>query len=110
MARDLSSDTLIFDSSDPLKVLSVDSSSVAAGVSPAAAGTAASTGKSGTARVGSYGIRFSGPHSKDLTGEYLTAATDYGPRNGDGVVSLFNHGFLSAEGLDENSQKALDAV
>jgi len=84
-----SSDTLVHSGGDPLKSIEV---------------------KDGIARVGSYGIRFSGPDSKDLTGEYFTAATDYGPRNGDGAVTMFNHGFLSVDGLDEDSQKALDAV
>src|SRR6266446_2189245 len=89
MPRDLSSDTLVFSGGDPLKWIEV---------------------KAGIAKVGSYGIRFSGPDSKDLTGEYFTAATDYGPSNGDGVATMFNHGFLSADGLTDDQQKALDAV
>jgi HK97 family phage major capsid protein len=83
------SETLVHSSGDALKSIEV---------------------KDGIARVGSYGIRFSGPDSKDLTGEYFTPACDYGPRCGDGAVTMFNHGFLSVDGLDENSQRALDAV
>jgi hypothetical protein len=89
MAKDHSSDTLVFDASEPLKSIEV---------------------KDGIARVGSYGIRFSGPDSRDLTGEYFTKETDYGPRNGDGAATMFNHGFLSADGLSDDQQKALDAV
>src|SRR5882724_11824954 len=89
MPRDLSSDTLIFSGGDALKWIEV---------------------KDGIAKVGSYGIRFSGPDSKDLTGEFFTAKTDYGPRNGDGAVTMFSHGFLWADGLSDDQQKVLDAV
>jgi HK97 family phage major capsid protein len=89
MPRDLTSETLVHSGGELLKSIEV---------------------KDGIARVGSYGIRFSDSNSKDLTGEYFTANTDYGPRNGDGAVTMFNHGFLSADGLDDDQQKALDAA
>lgn len=42
--------------------------------------------------MGACAIRFSGPDEKDLSGEYFTEATDFGPRNGDGAATLFHHG------------------
>jgi hypothetical protein len=48
MPRDLTSETLVHSGGELLKSIEV---------------------KDGIARVGSYGIRFSGPDSKDLTGE-----------------------------------------
>lgn len=46
----------------------------------------------GKVRVGAYAVRFSGPAEKDLTGDYFTKATDFGPRHGDGAPAMFNHG------------------
>lgn len=42
-------------------------------------------------RVGGYLVRFTNAASKDITGEYFTAKTYYGPRNGDGADMLFHH-------------------
>src|SRR5438477_13025989 len=87
MPKDLSSETLVFTGGDPLKSLEV---------------------KDGLAKVGSYAIRFSGPDSKDLTGEYFTAATDYGPRNGDGAVTMSNHGAEPAGQIAPAAQKIVE--
>src|SRR4051812_1448654 len=56
--------------------------------------------KEGKVRVGAYAIRFSDPSEKDLTGDYFTKSTDFGPRNGDGVVALFEHGLPLLKGLN----------
>jgi HK97 family phage major capsid protein len=55
--------------------------------------------KDGKVRVGSYAIRFSNPDEKDLTGDYFTKSTDFGPRDGDGVVALFEHGLPLVKAL-----------
>jgi hypothetical protein len=43
-------------------------------------------------KVGALGIRFSGPDSKDLAGDYFDSATDLGPTMGQGAVVMINHG------------------
>jgi hypothetical protein len=43
-------------------------------------------------RVGALGVRFSGPSSKDLAGEYFTQATEFGDNLGNGAPVLLNHG------------------
>ena len=43
-------------------------------------------------RFGAYAVRFSGPDEKDLSGEYFTSETDFGPRYGDGAPVLIHHG------------------
>ena len=79
----LSADTLIADGSEPLKALA-----------EAAAGTQ---------RVGAYAVRFASAEEKDLSGEYFTKGTDFGPTLGDGVATLFNHGMVPAnvKGLEQ---------
>jgi HK97 family phage major capsid protein len=89
MSRDLSSDTLVYTGGEPLKSLEV---------------------KDGVARVGSYGIRFSGPEQKDFYGDYFTKDTDYGPRAGDGAATMFNHGFPVADGLEYLASKTFAPV
>jgi hypothetical protein len=49
---------------------------------------------------GALAIRFSGPHEKDLAGEYFTADTDFGPRAGSGSPVLINHGRALETGLE----------
>src|SRR5206468_338673 len=66
--------------------------------------------KDGIERVGSYAIRFSGPDQKDWDGEYFSAETDFGPRNGDGAVTMFHHGISIADGLDYLANKTFAAV
>lgn len=44
-------------------------------------------------RVGGYLVRFSDSKSKDLHGEYFDAKGYYGPADGDGAETLFEHGF-----------------
>lgn len=61
-----------------------------------ALGTADATGK---VRVGAYAIRFATAGEKDLTGDYFTKATDFGPRCGDGVATMFNHGLPLVKGV-----------
>lgn len=73
-------ETLVIDSSDPIKSIEV---------------------KDGTARVGSYAVRFSGPDEKDLQGEYFTKSTYFGARKGDGADVLFNHGQAPNKAFDE---------
>jgi HK97 family phage major capsid protein len=41
--------------------------------------------------VGAYGLRFANPEEKDLTGEFFTKSTDYGPHGGNGVSAMFHH-------------------
>lgn len=74
----LSSDTVTFEGAEPLKSLGV---------------------KDGKTRVGAYAIRFSGPDEKDLSGEYFTAATDFGPTCGDGATTMFHHGQCVGKGV-----------
>ena len=49
---------------------------------------------------GAYGVRFSGPDEKDLSGEYFTSETDFGPNGGDGVPVLIHHARPIAPGLE----------
>ena len=87
-------DTLVCDSGEPLKSIeTVD----------------------GKVRVGSYAIRFADKIEKDLTGDYFTKATDFGPRDGDGVVALFEHGLpllksLSGEPFDDRTAEIMKSV
>jgi len=53
----------------------------------------------GIIRVGAYAVRFAGPNEKDLTGDYFTKSTDFGPRAGDGAPSMFNHGLPLQDGV-----------
>jgi hypothetical protein len=53
----------------------------------------------GHVTVGAYAIRFSGPGDPDTSGEYFTPRTNFGPKNGDGVATLFHHG-LPIKGLE----------
>jgi HK97 family phage major capsid protein len=55
--------------------------------------------EAGKVRVGAYAIRFAKSDEKDLTGDYFTAATDFGPRCGDGVATMFNHGLPLVKGV-----------
>lgn len=70
-AEQLSTDTLTIEGSEPLKALGEEN---------------------GVVRVGAYGVRFAGPDEKDLTGDYFTKSTDFGPNLGNGAATLFNHG------------------
>lgn len=88
--EDLIGQTLVCEASEPLKIIK--------------------TGGDGLAHVGSYAIRFSGPNQKDAHGEYFTATTDYGPRNGDGVATMFHHGIPIAEGLEHLANKTFSPV
>ena len=54
----------------------------------------------GAGRFGAYGVRFSGPDQKDLQGDYFSAATDFGPRNGDGSPVMIHHGLPLEDGLE----------
>ncbi|MEA3211313.1 MAG: hypothetical protein QOE70_4370 [Chthoniobacter sp.] len=78
-AETLQSDTLIIEGSEPLKALGAV--------------------QDGKVSVGAYAIRFSAADEKDLTGEYFTAKTDFGPRSGDGAATMFHHG-QSVKGLE----------
>jgi HK97 family phage major capsid protein len=75
----LATDTLTIEGSEPLKSLgeAVD----------------------GKVRVGAYAIRFSGADEPDLTGEYFTKSTDFGPSAGNGVATMFNHGLPLVKGV-----------
>jgi hypothetical protein len=64
----------------------------------------------GSGRFGAYGVRFSGPDQKDLAGEYFSAATDFGPSNGDGVPVLINHGRPIEDGLEPFANVVLPAA
>lgn len=41
--------------------------------------------------VGAYGLRYANPKEHDLTGEWFTRETDFGPFGGNGVVATFHH-------------------
>lgn len=43
-------------------------------------------------KIGGYLVRFSNGTQKDLSGEYFTADTFLGSRDGDGVDTIFHHG------------------
>ncbi len=45
----------------------------------------------GDGRIGGYLVRFTDATEKDLSGEYFTAKTYYGGRDGDGIDCLFHH-------------------
>jgi hypothetical protein len=89
LPADLVGQTLVFESQEPLKSLEV---------------------KDSIAKVGSYAIRFSESSEKDLNEEYFTAQTDFGPRNGDGVATMFNHGLPMAPGLEHLAYKTFAPV
>src|SRR5437870_13536432 len=55
---------------------------------------------SSTGRFGALAVRFSSPNEKDLQGEYFTAATDFGPRNGDESPVMIHHGLPLEDGLE----------
>lgn len=61
-------------------------------------------------RFGAYAVRFSGPEAKDLSGEYFTSETDFGPRYGDGAAVLIHHGNAIAEGLEAFASVILPAA
>lgn len=76
----VTADTVIADGSEPLKSLD--------------------TASAGKMRVGAYAVRFSDATEKDLSGEYFTKSTDFGPTAGNGVATLFNHGMIPAKGME----------
>jgi hypothetical protein len=61
-------------------------------------------------RFGAYAVRFSGPDQKDLSGEYFTSETDFGPRNGDGSPVLIHHGNPIEKGLEAFANVVLPAA
>ncbi len=87
-------DTLIVEGAEPLKAL--------------APPEGANAGN--TLEVGAYAVRFSDAREKDLAGEYFTKGTDFGPRAGDGVVTMFNHGMCPAPGLEEVCEQTFGPV
>ena len=52
-------------------------------------------------RVGTYGVRFSGPDEKDLAGEYFPFSCDFGPTLGNGASTMLNHGVPMGQGMEE---------
>ena len=89
-ALSLPSDTIVADGDEPLKSLA-----------DAAAGTM---------RVGAYAVRFADGSEPDLTGEYFTANTDFGPTMGDGAATMFNHGICPAKGLEAVCEQTFGPV
>ena len=64
----------------------------------------------GDGRVGGYLVRFSSEADPDLTGEWFTAKTYYGPRDGDGADTLVHHGFPLKAGLEELADRLLSPL
>jgi HK97 family phage major capsid protein len=64
----------------------------------------------GKMRVGAYAIRFSDASEKDLTGEYFTKSTNFGNKNGDGAIAMFNHGQPIRSGLEPFADLAFGEV
>lgn len=64
----------------------------------------------GDGRVGGYLVRFSTEADPDLTGEWFTAKTYYGPRDGDGADTLVHHGFPLKAGLEELADRLLSPL
>ena len=54
----------------------------------------------GDGKIGGYLVRFSTEEDPDLTGDFFTKSTYFGPRNGDGVDMLFHHGIPLKSGLE----------
>ena len=54
----------------------------------------------GDGKIGGYLVRFSTEKDPDLSGEFFTAKTYFGPRNGDGADMLFHHGISLKTGLE----------
>ena len=54
----------------------------------------------GDGRIGGYLVRFTDASQKDLSGEYFTAKTYYGAKDGDGIDCLFHHS-QPIKGIDE---------
>lgn len=79
------SETVVLDAPEPIKALSQNEADVT---------------NSSIVRVGAYAVRFSGPDEKDLSGEYFTKNTDFGPNEGNGAFAMFNHGESISEKLD----------
>jgi hypothetical protein len=61
-------------------------------------------------RFGALAVRFSGPDEKDLSGEYFTSETDFGPGCGDGVPVLIQHAQPLAKGLEAFQNVVLPAA
>jgi len=64
----------------------------------------------GDGRVGGYLVRFSSEADPDLTGEWFTAKTYYGPRDGDGADTLVHHGFPLKAGMEELADRLLSPL
>jgi hypothetical protein len=64
--------------------------------------------------VGGYLVRFQpvGSKQKDLSGEFFTAKTYLGPKDGDGAESLFDHGYPIPipDGVDVTTKNTLLAL
>lgn len=62
--------------------------------------------------VGGYLVRFTDAKRKDLSGEFFTAKTYLGPKDGDGAESLFDHGFPIPipDGIDSVTKSTLLAL
>lgn len=61
----------------------------------------------GDGKVGGYLVRFSTDADPDLTGEFFTAQTYFGPRDGDGADTLFHHGMPVKSGLEALADRLL---
>ena len=54
----------------------------------------------GNGKIGGYLVRFSTEKDPDLSGEFFTKSTYFGPRDGDGADMLFHHGIPMKTGLE----------
>jgi HK97 family phage major capsid protein len=61
----------------------------------------------GEGKVGGYLVRFSTEADTDLTGEWFTAKTYFGARDGDGADTLFHHGMPVKSGLEGLADRLL---
>lgn len=64
----------------------------------------------GNGRVGGYLVRFSSEADPDLTGEWFTAKTYFGPRDGDGADTLVHHGYPLKAGLEGLADRLLSPL
>ncbi len=61
-------------------------------------------------RVGGYGVLFGDRKSKDLDGTFFTAATNYGPGDGNGQVTTMNHCMPLSPELKAFAERLLSPV
>lgn len=64
----------------------------------------------GDGKIGGQLILYGAPGMKDLTGDWFSKDTYYGPRDGDGSDVMIHHGIKIGKGLEEFADKLLEPM